>query len=101
MRRRRSERFPCYRHRDTNGVDNRTVKDFVITYQPWKNRQPSRIGRGPGIRALLISCHVPDRGGVGFPPAMSFETAVEFVEPAAIAIQDQDMAVAVIWIWIT
>src|SRR5205823_3279641 len=89
-----------YRHRHTNGMVNCRVKDFVITHQPWKNRQPSCIGRGPGIRALLINCHVPDRGGVSLPGTGPFESAVEFIEPAAVAIQHQDMAVAIIWIWI-
>ena len=81
--------------RETYGVVDCPDSDFIVTDQTGENGQPSRIGRGPPIRAQGVGAQIVDSPRAGLPGAIRLGVgAPGLVQLAMIAVHDQDMPVA-------
>src|SRR5579883_919876 len=96
MRCGRRESFFAFLQSETQRVLDFSGGDFVVTRKSGKNGQTGGVGRGPGVRTLLVIQQIPNCSGSGIPSTVVLTVcAVKFIEPAVVAIKDEDMAVSV------
>src|SRR5579859_8242843 len=69
--------------------------DLVISSESDEDRQARRIGRGPGVRTLLVNGHIPNSCGVGAPLPTFQVGMIKLVKPAAIFFEHQHMTITV------
>ena len=69
--------------------------DFIVANQAGKNRKSSGVSAGPGVRALLIGCEIPDGGRSCVPIRRLWIGAVQFVEKAGSSVEHENVAIAV------